>query len=174
MSKSAIDVEDYLTILAMDGEYARARAILRAAIPLAGARWRVGLEAGAGTSWGDLPLQRHFVIGGVRTLRGYETSVGVGSSMVRGRLELARVYAATTASVFSDIGWAGDCGIFSDAPRGDLFDRPTSRCFDSDDLRTSVGIGGSVLDGLIRMDLSRGLRDPGARWRLDLYLDAIL
>jgi hypothetical protein len=36
-----------------------------------------------------------------------------------------------------------------------------------------VGIGGSVLDGLVRLDVSRGLRGPFKRTRFDLYLDAI-
>ncbi|HSG46395.1 MAG TPA: hypothetical protein VLA43_01150, partial [Longimicrobiales bacterium] len=39
-------------------DFARASAVLRVAIPLADARWRVGLEAGAGTTWGEAPLQR--------------------------------------------------------------------------------------------------------------------
>ena len=31
-----------------------------------------------------------------------------------------------------------------------------------------------LLDGLVRLDLSHGIRGPGKRFRLDLYLDAIL
>ena len=37
----------------------------------------------------------------------------------------------------------------------------------------SIGLGASLLDGLIRMDISRGLVTP-ASFRFDLYLDAIL
>jgi hypothetical protein len=37
-----------------------------------------------------------------------------------------------------------------------------------------VGVGGSILDGLIRMDVSYGLDDPFGQFRVDLYLDAIL
>jgi hypothetical protein len=47
--------------------------------------------------------------------------------------------------------------------------------FDADDLLAGVGIGGSVLDGLIRADISHGIRGPAPkRLRFDLYLDAIL
>ncbi len=138
-------------------DYARLRTVLRSAIPLVGGRWRVGVEAGAGTSWGDLPVQRNFLLGGSATLRGYTASVMSGTSYGRGRLELARVFPASTVSFFGDGGWAGDRDLF-----------------DSDDVLYSVGVGGSILDGLIRMDISRGLRGPFKRTRFDLYLDAIL
>ena len=59
--------------------------------------------------------------------------------------------------MFTDFGWAG--------PRD---------TFDWDDMLYGVGIGASLLDGLIRMDLSHGLRGPGRQFRLDLYLDALL
>ena len=62
---------------------------------------------------------------------------------------------AAALAVFSDAGWAGA--------------RP--REFHFDDSLFSVGIGLSVLDGLIRFDLSRGLRDPKDT-RFDFYLDA--
>ena len=60
-------------------------------------------------------------------------------------------------SVFGDAGWAG--------PRD---------AFDADDLLYGVGVGGSLLDGLFRMDLSHGLNGPAKQFRIDLYLDAIL
>ncbi|MBT8395349.1 MAG: hypothetical protein HKO65_01330, partial [Gemmatimonadetes bacterium] len=74
------------------GDYARASATVRVAIPLAGASWRIGLEAGGGTSWGETPLQRNWFLGGPLTLRGYEASVLSGPSFARGRLEVARTY----------------------------------------------------------------------------------
>ena len=138
-------------------DYARLRTVLRSAIPLVSGRWRIGLEAGAGTSWGDLPAQRNFLLGGSATLRGYTASVLSGTSYGRGRLEVARVFPASTLSFFGDGGWAGDRDLF-----------------DADDILYSVGVGGSILDGLIRMDISRGLRGPFKRTRFDLYLDAIL
>ena len=142
-----------------ESEWARASGILRAAIPLAGGRWRVGAEAGGGHSWGDLPMQRSFLMGGVRTLRGYAPSTMIGTTFGRGRLEVARRWAATTGSLFSDAAWAGESSLY-----------------DAGDILYSVGIGASILDGLIRLDLSRGIAGPSGlrQTRLDFYLDAIL
>jgi hypothetical protein len=140
------------------GDYGRLSGVLRVAVPLAEATWRVGLEAGGGTSWGDVPRQRNWFLGGPGTLRGYGASVLSGSSFVRGRLEVARTYSqALTMSLFGDLGWAGE-----------------REAFDSGDFLYGTGVGVSLLDGLVRMDLSRGLRGPDKRFRLDLYLDAIL
>lgn len=138
-------------------EYARAAATLRLAVPLAAARWRVGMELGGGTTWGVAPLQRSWFLGGPTSLRGYGASTVFGPSFVRGRLEVARRYDIGTLSAFTDAGWAG-----------------VRDAFDADDLLYGVGIGGSILDGLIRMDLSHGLTGSLKRFRVDLYLDAIL
>jgi hypothetical protein len=82
----------------------------------------------------------------------------MGSSFTRGRLEVARVFPeAVTVSVFGDVGWAG--------PR---------EAFDADELLYGAGVGASLLDGLVRFDLSHGLRGPEKRFRVDLYLDALL
>lgn len=139
------------------GDWARARLVLRSAIPLSSGDWRIGLEAGGGTSWGDVPLQRNWILGGPATLRGYPASSQIGTTYGRVRGELARVYPAWTVSVFGDGGWAGD-----------------RRAYDPDDVAWGVGVGASLLDGLIRLDLSRGLTGPLRETRLDLYLDAIL
>jgi hypothetical protein len=72
-------------------------------------------------------------------------------------LEVARTYEIVTVSTFTDVGWAG---LRSE--------------FDGDDLLYGVGLGGSVLDGLIRLDLSHGLNGPAKQFRIDLYLDALL
>lgn len=138
-------------------DWARARLVLRSAIPLATGRWRVGLEAGAGTSWGDVPLQRNWILGGPLTLRGYPATSLVGTTFGRVRGELARVHPAWTVSLFGDGGWAGD-----------------RRAYDPDHVHWGVGVGTSLLDGLIRLDLSRGLTGSLRQTRLDLYLDAIL
>ncbi len=137
--------------------YGRASAILRVAFPVADPRWRVGMELGGGTTWGDAPEQRKWFLGGPSTLRGYEAGVRSGSTFGRARLEVARVYSQTiTVSAFGDAGWAGF--------RED---------FESNDLLYAAGLGASLLDGLVRMDLSQGLTGP-KRFRVDLYLDAIL
>ncbi|HSJ09086.1 MAG TPA: BamA/TamA family outer membrane protein [Longimicrobiales bacterium] len=138
-----------------DFEHGRARVTLRAAAPLF-AGVRVGFEAAAGTSTGSVPVQRLFYLGGASTLRGYEPGTVRGTSMARGRVELARTLTVANFALFSDWGWAGD--------RDNILDR---------DQRLSVGIGASLLDGFLRVDLARGLRAPTG-WRIDMHLDAIL
>ncbi len=140
--------------------YGQATATLRTIVPVRGEgwrSWRVGAEAAAGTTWGDAPVQRHWFLGAAATLRGYPASTLSGSSFVRARLELSRAFEGVGVILFGDAGWAG--------PR-DLFHR--------DDFLYGIGMGGSILDGLIRMDLSQGLKGPYKDFRIDLYLDAIL
>jgi len=116
----------------------------------------VGFGAAAGTSTGTMPIQSRFYLGGPVTLRGYDGGVLAGSAFWSGRLEVANSFPAARVSVFSDIGWAGPRADFS---RG----RPL----------IGAGVGGSILDGLIRLDLSHGLRAPRG-WRFDVYLDGVL
>ncbi|MDE2793390.1 MAG: hypothetical protein OXL34_01105 [Gemmatimonadota bacterium] len=141
-------------------DYRQASLTLRSIIPVAGdgwRRWNLGFEAAAGTTWGDAPVQRSWFLGGGTSLRGYSASVVSGLSFARGRVEASRLFEAGSAILFGDAGWAGD----------------RSR-FDSDDILYGVGLGGSVLDGLIRLDFSHGLKGPHKGFRVDLYLDAIL
>ncbi len=137
--------------------FARASAVLRVAVPLVYPTWRLGLEAGGGTTWGDAPLQRNWFLGGATTLRGYSAGAAMGSSFARGRVDVARTFDVATLTIFSDVGWAG--------ARAD---------FDAGDFLYGVGVGGSVLDGLVRLDLSHGLNGPDKQFRVDLYLDALL
>ncbi len=141
-------------------EYAQASATARAVIPLRGngwTGWRLGVEAAGGNTWGAAPVQRSWFLGSASTLRGYPASVASGPSFVRGRLEASRYYHGVAGSVFSDVGWAG-----------------AAADFDGADLLASIGIGGSVLDGLFRLDMSRGLRGPLKEFRIEFYLDGIL
>ncbi len=145
------------TFTRAETDYARASAILRAAVPVVYPTWRLGVEAGGGTTWGDAPVQRAWFLGGAKTLRGYAGSTFMGSSFARGRLELARTLDVGSVSVFGDVGWAG---LRSD--------------FDTGDFLYGIGVGRGVLDGLIRMDLSHGLNGFAKQFRIDLYLDALL
>lgn len=138
-----------------DFEYARASLVGRLALPLP-RDFRVGLEAGGGTSWGDPPAQRHWLVGGPATLRGYDPRSMEGTSYMRGRAELARLFAFGALSVFSDVAWAGD--------------QAQARL---DRALVSAGVGASLVDGLIRMDAGWGLRAPRG-FRFDVYLDGIL
>ncbi len=141
-------------------DYQQASGTLRAIIPVAGdgwRRWNLGFEAAVGTTWGDAPLQRSWFLGGGSSLRGYSASVLSGPSFARGRVEVSRLFELGSSILFGDVGWAGD--------RSDI---------DRDDILYGVGLGGSLLDGLIRLDFSHGLKGPHKGFRVDLYLDAIL
>lgn len=141
-------------------DFFRGTVVARARIPFAGDEWtgwRLGLEAAGGTTWGDAPAQRAWFLGSAATLRGYDPSVMGGSSFMRGRVELARVFEGVGGSVFYDVGWAGE--------RGGL---------EGGDVLSAAGLGLTVLDGLVRADIANGLRGPAKRFRFHLYADAIL
>jgi hypothetical protein len=137
-----------------DAVYQRLSATLSATHPLplglAGA-----LELGAGALWGDDPVQRHLFLGGSESLRGFHTNALHGSSAWRGRAEIASGFAGARIGIFGDVGWAG--------PRAD---------FRFDDPAASVGIGFSLLDGLVRADLAHAVR-LGSGWKLHLYFDGL-
>ena len=147
-----------------DGEgarrYAEAAGVARAALPLTGGEWsawRLGAELGGGAVWGDAPRQRAWYVGGPATLRGFDPATASGATFMRGRLEVARTYHAVGASLFGDMGWAGE--------RDD---------FDWGDLLYGIGVGATVMDGLLRFDLARGLNGPNPSFSLHLHVDAIL
>ena len=89
-------------------------------------------------------------------MRGYDGLAAAGEAFWRGRVELANGLPFPRLALFSDVGWAG--------ARAQYF---RGRAL------MAVGVGASVLDGLLRADLARALRSPTG-WRLDLYVDAIL
>lgn len=115
----------------------------------------VSLTNAAGTSFGDLPAQRQFFLGGLQSVRGQTPGTGVGESFWMSRTEIGGNFAGARPVVFADLGWAG--------PRDgwNAIGRPMS----------GVGVGASFLDGLVRIDLARGIR-PRWQTRLDLYLEA--
>lgn len=141
-------------------DYVQASATARAIIPLRGEGWdgwRLGLEAAGGNTWGAAPVQRSWFLGATSTLRGFPASVVSGPSFLRGRVEVNRIFHGVGASLFTDTGWAGEASDFT-----------------AGDLLYGIGIGGSILDGLVRLDLSRGLNGPHKGFRLNLYVDGIL
>jgi hemolysin activation/secretion protein len=137
-----------------DAVYQRLSATLSASHPLplglAGA-----VEVGAGALWGDDPVQRQLFLGGSGSLRGFDTNAFHGQSMWRARAEIASGFAGARLAVFGDAGWTG--------PRAE---------FALTDPAASVGIGVSLLDGLLRADLGHGVR-RGSQWKLHLYLDGL-
>lgn len=132
--------------LVMDGTLSR---------PVGGFGFAV--SAAAGSSLGDLPIQRAFFIGGLQTVRGqFARASGegrVGDTFFLGRAEVGRSGMVFRPALFYDIGWTGAREQLS------RIGRPLS----------GTGAGVSFLDGLFRIDVSRGVF-PEQRWRTDLYI----
>lgn len=138
-----------------DFDFARSAGTLRVAVTPGGAL-AFAAEAAAGTSTGTVPVQSQFFLGGPATLRGYDGGVSHGPAFWRGRFETGYGFPAFRLTAFTDAGWTGSRTNF-------LHGRAL----------LGAGVGASVFDGLIRMDLSRGLRAP-VGWRFDLYFDGAL
>jgi hypothetical protein len=114
------------------------------------------MTVSGGSSVGVLPAQRRWYLGGAHTVRGQRPdTANSGNAYWLSRLELGSSVQGVRPVVFGDIGWVGD------RTRMHEVGRPMS----------GVGIGASVLDGLIRADLSRGLY-PRERFRVDFYVEA--
>ncbi|MGZ8469457.1 MAG: hypothetical protein ACXW61_08195 [Gemmatirosa sp.] len=134
--------------LVLDGTLARALG------PFAGS-----LTGAAGMSAGTLPVQRAFHVGGLHTVRDQfaqpDGAGRVGDAFWLARAEVGFGPRAARLAPFYDVGWAGR--------RDDLASpgRPLS----------GAGVGLSLLDGLLRLDVARGIH-PERRWRVDLSLGA--
>lgn len=138
-----------------DFEYGRGRltalALLEPGGPLAGA-----LTLSAGTTRGTVPTQGQFFLGGTGTLRGYAGGAMRGDAYWTARAEVGNAMRAARLIAFTDVGWAG--------PRSE---------FGSGRPLIGAGVGVSFLDGLVRIDLARALRNPTG-WRLEFYVDGLL
>jgi outer membrane protein assembly factor BamA len=122
--------------------------------------WRLsaGVELSAGTTFGEVPVQKLYYLSGPQALRASEAGQIAGEAFWMARTELGIGLPAVRFIAFGDFGTAGD--------REDL---------SLEDPFISVGGGISVLDGLLRADLARGVQGPGPlRWQFLLYLDALL
>ena len=116
------------------------------------------LTGATGMSGGTVPVQRLFYIGGLHTVRGqyaqpFPASPRVGNAFWLARSELAHGVAGARLIGFYDIGRAGQRNSLANAGRA----------------MSGAGIGVSLMDGLVRADVSRGIW-PEQRWRLDLQL----
>jgi hypothetical protein len=138
-----------------DFDYGKGSATVRAFVTPPGG-WSTAVSLSAGTSTGTLPVQALHELGGVATLRGYAGGVTAGTAFWFSRLEVARGIPAARLVLFGDAGWAGDRASFGSG--GTLAD---------------IGVGGSFLDGLLRIDLARGLRAP-IGWRLNFAFNGLL
>jgi hemolysin activation/secretion protein len=103
---------------------------------------------------GDLPLQRHWFVGGPYTVRGHRAGTMTGDSFWLGRVELTQGHPLIRPVVFGDIGWAGSREAWSD------IGKPLS----------GAGFGAAFLDGIVRLDVARGIGENG-KWRLDAYFE---
>lgn len=136
-------------------DFARGALALRATAD-ASRKLSLGVEGGAGTSIGAVPVQSRWYLGAPATLRGYAGGAAAGDAFWRARAELAVGIRGARLALFGDAGWAGSRARFGEGTT-----------------LTAAGIGGSFLDGLFRADLSKGLRASGG-WRFDFYVDGVL
>ncbi|HEV2130776.1 MAG TPA: BamA/TamA family outer membrane protein [Longimicrobiaceae bacterium] len=134
-------------------DFARPSLTLNSAFPLS-RRYMSAFEVAGGTSFGELPVQSLWYLGGSATVRGYGSNAARGEAFWRARAEVANALPGARLVLFSDAGWAG--------LRNDVQLDPTL---------LSAGVGASFLDGLIRVDLARALRGD-AGWRMELYFGA--
>jgi hypothetical protein len=114
------------------------------------------LSGAIGSSVGDVPRQRGWFVGGVRTVRGQIAGTQDGDAFWLGRAEVGTKQGFFRPVGFFDVGWAGSREAFAKV-------QP----------QRGAGVGIGVLDGLIRVDFSRGLY-PLKQWRTDFYLSAAL
>ena len=116
----------------------------------------VSLTVAGGTSVGILPLQRNWFLGGSQTVRGLRPGTAVGNAFWMTRAEAGYGFQAVRPLVFGDIGWAGDRTKWQE------IGTPLA----------GVGAGISILDGLVRFDVARGLQPSDQRgWRVETYLE---
>jgi hypothetical protein len=115
------------------------------------------ITASGGSSIGALPMQRHWFLGGTQSIRGQSPDTAQhGDAFWRGRLEIGTLVQGARPVLFGDIGWVGNRNAMRDVGV------PMS----------GAGVGVSMLDGLMRLDVARGI-NPRKQWRVDFYLDAI-
>jgi hypothetical protein len=116
----------------------------------------VSLTVAGGTSVGVLPIQRNWFLGGTHTVRGVRPGTAVGNAFWMARGEAGYGFQAARPLIFGDIGWAGDRTKWQE------IGTPLA----------GVGAGISILDGLVRFDVARGLQPSDQRgWRVETYLE---
>lgn len=135
-------------------EYARGSFETTVSRPFAG--FAGAITGAIGSALGRVPIQRSYYVGGLRTVRGQLPGTQAGDAFWLGRAELGRDLGAVRPVVFYDIGWAG-----------------SRRAFGQVQPQRGAGFGFGALDGLLRLDIARGLY-PSRGWRTDIYLGAPL
>jgi hypothetical protein len=135
-------------------QYARASVEATAARPVG--RFATALTGAIGSSIGNVPRQRGWFLGGVRTVRGQIPGTQDGDAFWMARAEVGTKQGVVRPVGFFDVGMAG-----------------SRKTFGTVQPQRGAGVGFGVLDGLLRVDFSRGLY-PLKRWRTDFYLSAAL
>jgi hypothetical protein len=115
----------------------------------------LALSGTLGLASPDAPVQRWLFLGGTRSIRGFEGGSFRGTGAWFTRAEVGTLGEAIRGVLFADAGWAG--------PRDELSDHRPG---------VSAGLGLSVMDGLIRFDVARGVV-RGRDWRAHFYLDGL-
>lgn len=138
------------------GTFQYARASVEGTITRPVSRFSTALTGAIGSSVGDVPRQRGWFVGGVRTVRGQIAGTQDGDAFWLARGEVGTKQGVFRPVAFFDVGWAGSRNAFGKV-------QP----------QRGAGVGFGVLDGLIRVDFSRGLY-PLKQWRTDFYLSAAL
>ncbi len=120
------------------------------------AKVSTAITGSVGSSVGELPPQRAWFLGGLRTVRGLPPGSQFGNAYWFVRSEVGTRFGFVRPVVFADVGWAGAREDFGAAG-------------------TMSGAGGglSFLDGIFRLDVARNLARGGG-WRTDLYFEAPL
>ena len=138
------------------GTFQYARASVEGTITRPVSRFSTALTGAIGSSVGDVPRQRGWFVGGVRTVRGQIAGTQDGDAFWLARGEVGTKQGVFRPVAFFDVGWAGSRNAFGKV-------QP----------QRGAGVGIGVLDGLIRVDFSRGLY-PLKQWRTDFYVSAAL
>ena len=115
----------------------------------------VSLTLAGGSSVGVVPPQRFWFLGGSRTVRGQKPGAEAGDAFWLARAEVAHGVGVVRPVLFGDIGWAGDRRQWRD------IGQPLS----------GAGAGLTILDGLIRFDVARGITPKPGQWRVDAYVE---
>jgi len=113
------------------------------------------LTLGAGTSGGAVPIQKQYFVGGVQTVRGQRAGAAIGDAFWLTSAEIGTRSVGIRKILFADMGWAGPRDSFSKPGR------PLS----------GAGVGVSFMDGLIRLDVAKGIY-PEKAIRTNLYVEA--
>jgi hypothetical protein len=137
------------------GTFDYSRGLLQTTLSRGFGLFDAALTLGGGTSGGHLPIQKNFFIGGVGTVRGQRAGAAIGDAFWTTSLELGSNRVGFRPIVFGDLGWAGSRENFSHPGR------PLS----------GAGVGASIMDGLIRFDVARGIY-PEHSVRANLYVEA--